>query len=415
MASKRRSGLASQGRACACPQRVSIVKSATAPAPPPAPPPAPAIPSLISLATLYEYIVANDPDALNGSTTESDNGGEGDDNIIINFELLHATELLLMTMFAYQMYLHLDVNKTLNGWTLGVLKPRFSSNYPTKIMYGSYEKTSSPVPIGYIIQSTNSGYWSVMNENEHKSRLVPGYIDVYIIWRGLVTANELMQHTKTELIDFLDAKIHKGFHEIYTGNALNVQPSPQMVVSEYINELLKKPGGRYRIWCAGHSMGGALALITAYDIQYTLMQNEYPSNIELRMYSFGAAAVGNQTFATNFNDRTLAMGIPSWRVTNKHDIGPPSVTSYFNRSVANPLNPSLKYVYVKGHCEITFGEPHSILKGNTFQNHVVYNYLIELLTNLRPIMSRKDLLKRNIPGLLASDAAIRAAAEAYGR
>jgi hypothetical protein len=405
MASKRRSGLASQGRACACPQRVSIVKSATAPPPPP--PPAPAIPSLISLATLHEYMVANDPDALNGT----DNGDGGDD---MNFELVHATELTLMSMFAYQMYLHLDVNKTLNGWTLGVLKPRFSSNYPTKIMYGSYEKTSSPVPIGYIIQSTNSGYWSVMNENEHKSRLVPGQIDVYFIWRGALTANELMQHTKTELIDFLDAKIHKGFHEIYTGNASNVQPSPRMVVSEYINELLKKPG-RYRIWCAGHSMGGALALINAYDIQYTLMQKEYPPNIELRMYSFGAAAPGNQTFATNFNDRMGAMGIPSWRVINKNDIGPPSVTSYFNRSVANPLNPSLKYVYVKGHFEIIFGEPYSIIKGNAVQNHIVYNYLIEMLKNVRPTMSRKDLLKRNIPGLLASDAEILAAAAAYGR
>jgi hypothetical protein len=281
-------------------------------------------------------------------------------------------------------------------------------------MYGSYEKTSSPVPIGYIIQSTNSGYWSVLNENEHKSRLVPGHIDVYFIWRGALTANEIKQHTKTELIDFLDdAKIHKGFHEIYTGNALNLHPSPQMVVTEYINELLKKPG-RYRIWCAGHSMGGALALITAYDIQYTLMQKEYPSNIELRMYSFGAAAVGNQTFATNFNDRMGAMGIPNWRVINKNDIGPPSVTSYFNRSVANPLNPSLKYVYVEGRFEITFGEPYSIIKGNASQNHIVYNYLIEMLTNLRPIMSRKEFLKRNMPGLLATDAEIRAAAAAYG-
>jgi hypothetical protein len=348
---------------------------------------------------------------------EPDNG-----DTIINFDLISATELMLMSMSAYEMYMFLDKNKTLNGWTLGVLKPRFSSNYPTKIMYGSYEKTSSPLPIGFIIESTSSAYWTV--ENEHNSRLVGGHIDVYIIWRGMVRANELMQHTKTELVDFLDAKIHKGFHEIYTGNALNVQPSPRTVVSEYINELLKKPG-RYRIWCAGHSMGGALALINAYDIQYTLMQKEVlspfpfstpdvPSNIELRMYSFGAAAPGNQTFATNFNDRTLGMGIPSWRVTNKHDVGPPAVTSYFNRSVANPLNPSLKYVYVKGHCEIIFGEPYSILKGNATQNHIAYNYLIELLKNLRPTMSIKELLKRNMPGLLATDDEIRAAAAVYG-
>jgi hypothetical protein len=265
------------------------------------------------------------------------------------------------------------------------------------------------------MESTHSGYWTVLNENENKSRLVAGgHIDVYIIWRGGLTANEIKQHTKTELIDFLDdAKIHKGFHEIYTGNALNVHPSPQMVVTEYINELLKKPG-KYIIWCAGHSMGGALALINAYDILHTLMANAYPTNIELRMYNFGAAAVGNQTFATNFNDRMGAMGISSWRVTNTNDIGPPSVTSYFNRSVKNPLYPLLKYVYVKGHCEITFGEPYSILKGNASQNHIVYRYLIEMLKNLRPIMTTKDLKKRNMPGLLATDAEILAAAAAYG-
>jgi hypothetical protein len=281
-------------------------------------------------------------------------------------------------------------------------------------MYGSYEKNS--VPIGYIIESTNSGYWTVVNENEHKSRLIAGgHIDVYFIWRGGLTANEIKQHTKTELIDFLDdAQIHKGFHEIYTGNALNVHPSPQMVVAEYINELLKKPG-KYRILCAGHSMGGALALINAYDILYTLRAKAYPTNIELGMCNFGAAAPGNQTFATNFNDRMGAMGSPSWRVTNKNDIGPPSVTSYFNRSVANPLNPSLKYVYVNGRCEITFGEPYSILKGNAVQNHIVYNYLIELLKNLRPTMTTKELKKRNMPGLLATDAEILAAAAAYGR
>jgi hypothetical protein len=348
--------------------------------------------------------------------TESDNGVGGDDDTIVNidlFDLLNATELLLMSMFAYQMYLHLRANNNLNGWTLGVLKPRFSSNYPAKIMYGSYEKNS--VPIGYIIESTNSGYWTVVNEIEHKSRLIAGgHIDVYFIWRGATTANELKQHTKTELIDFLDAQIHKGFHEIYTGTGMNVHPSPQMVVSEYINELLKKPK-KYRIWCAGHSMGGALALITAYDILYTLRAKSYPTNIALGMCNFGAAAPGNQTFATNFNDRMNAMGFPSWRVINKHDVGPRAVTSYFNRSVANPLNPLLKYVYVNGHCEIIFGEPYSILKGNAVQNHIVYNYLIELLKNLRPTMTTKELKKRNMPGLLATDAEILAAAAAYGR
>jgi hypothetical protein len=130
------------------------------------------------------------------------------------------------------------------------------------------------------------------------------------------------------------------------------------------------------------------------------------------MYNFGAAKVGNQTFATNFNDRAPA----SWRVTNKYDVGPPAVSWFFNNRLgsANPLNPD-KYVYVKGNCEITFGEPYSILKGNAFQNHIVYNYLIELLKNLRPIITTKDLKKRDLPGLLATDAEILAAAAAYGR
>ena len=50
----------------------------------------------------------------------------------------------------------------------------------------------------------------------------------------------------------------------------------------------------------GHSLGGALATLAAYDIRKQL-QASSKQHVEVMCYSFGAPRTGNHAFATDYN------------------------------------------------------------------------------------------------------------------
>ena len=53
---------------------------------------------------------------------------------------------------------------------------------------------------------------------------------------------------------------------------------------------------------AGHSLGGALATLAAYDIQKELTkQGQQQQQVEVVCYSFGAPRTGNHAFARDYN------------------------------------------------------------------------------------------------------------------
>lgn len=62
---------------------------------------------------------------------------------------------------------------------------------------------------------------------------------------------------------------------------------------------------------AGHSLGGAVATLAAYDIQNSLA-NDISSNVEVICYSFAAPRTGNHAFAREYNAK-----VPdTWSVIN---------------------------------------------------------------------------------------------------
>ncbi len=62
---------------------------------------------------------------------------------------------------------------------------------------------------------------------------------------------------------------------------------------------------------AGHSLGGALATLTAFDIRRHLMDN-MQSDAEVVCYTFAAPRTGNHAFAREYN----AMVPDTWSVIN---------------------------------------------------------------------------------------------------
>ena len=53
-------------------------------------------------------------------------------------------------------------------------------------------------------------------------------------------------------------------------------------------------------FCTGHSLGGAMATLAAYDIR-TGLQAIAMSNIEVVCYTFAAPRTGNHAFARDYN------------------------------------------------------------------------------------------------------------------
>lgn len=62
---------------------------------------------------------------------------------------------------------------------------------------------------------------------------------------------------------------------------------------------------------AGHSLGGALATLAAYDIRQELTKQQQ-QGVEVVCYSFGAPRTGNHAFARDYNH----MVPDTWSIIN---------------------------------------------------------------------------------------------------
>ena len=74
----------------------------------------------------------------------------------------------------------------------------------------------------------------------------------------------------------------------------------------------------YKTLCAaGHSLGGALATLAAYDIKKELVKANR-GDVKLLCYAFGAPRTGSHAFARDYN-RTVP---DTWSIINDQ-VGPP--------------------------------------------------------------------------------------------
>jgi len=104
-------------------------------------------------------------------------------------------------------------------------------------------------------------------------------------------------------------KVHAGFQEAYRSLRGEVIEAVYKVKSEFEREasVLSNP----RILCCGHSLGGALATLCAFDMRLELGLSEF----EVSAYTYGSPFVGNRPFA-----RRYAAAVPhTFRVVNRFD------------------------------------------------------------------------------------------------
>lgn len=107
-----------------------------------------------------------------------------------------------------------------------------------------------------------------------------------------------------ERSDEHNLRAHAGFKQAYN--------SVRDVVRELTDDIVRL--GAKRILCTGHSLGGALAMLAAYDLTKSVRAIA-DGRVSLGVYAFGTPRIGNAAFARCYN-----AAVPeTFRICNYHD------------------------------------------------------------------------------------------------
>ncbi|XP_024526030.1 phospholipase A1-Igamma1, chloroplastic-like [Selaginella moellendorffii] len=226
------------------------------------------------------------------------------------------------------------------------------------------------------------GYVAVATCEKEIARL--GRRDIVVAWRGTVTSIEWSENFKDFLTpagldqrhwdknkcSFLDGvKVENGFLHLYTSKKKSAKKKKNRSAREQLLWEIHRLVGLYKgeqlsITVTGHSLGGALALLSAYDIAESGMDEPLTSvvsgsyceqqgaptgtmdpifeslprphnidddptnNIPVAVFSFAAPRVGNDAF----RDRCDSLGIKVLRVVNEKDLVPKTPGIFFNEN-----------------------------------------------------------------------------------
>ncbi|KAK6116229.1 hypothetical protein DH2020_050025 [Rehmannia glutinosa] len=158
--------------------------------------------------------------------------------------------------------------------------------------------STNRVPSWVSTRSSWIGYVAVCNDEKEIARL--GRRDVVIAYRGTATCMEWIENLRatltrlpTDMTSSNDSEsmVQSGFLSLYTSSIGN-HPSLQHSIRDEINKILEKYAHEpLSITVTGHSLGAALATLTAHDITSTF------ANAPLvTVVSFGGPRVGNRKF-----------------------------------------------------------------------------------------------------------------------
>jgi hypothetical protein len=148
---------------------------------------------------------------------------------------------------------------------------------------------------------------------------------VVLVFRGTANFQNFLADINFKLAKLTDKDnkpcpkclVHVGFRNAYKDN---LRPRLRIMFSQYILNKLKSDNlsseKSMSIYFIGHSLGGALASIAAYDTGVYLASQNI-SNVKLGLVTFGAPRVGNAEFAKYMNEQ-LGLNI-NIRITYKND------------------------------------------------------------------------------------------------
>lgn len=187
------------------------------------------------------------------------------------------------------------------------------------------------------------GFVAVCAAEGEAARL--GRRDIVVAWRGTVTSLEWQENVRDYLtpmqpsptsvptptggavttVPHPDVKVEKGFYHMYSScnprSRYNKRSAAAQVLAELrrlVNLYAHQP---LSITVTGHSLGGAMALLCAYDIADQGV-NTVPfcsTPIPVTVFNYAAPRVGNDAFRARLETK---LGVKVLRVVNSHDTVP---------------------------------------------------------------------------------------------
>lgn len=172
-------------------------------------------------------------------------------------------------------------------------------------------------------QQSYMGYVAVCDNKEEIKRL--GRRDIVIAYRGTTTCLEWLENLRATLTQVPssiatgvttnnETMVESGFLSLYKsaiGDNSSFK-SLQDMVREEIGRILKTyEGENLSLTITGHSLGAALATLTAYDIR-----NHFLRPPPVTVISFGGPRVGNRSFRRRLEEQ----GTKVLRIVNSDDV-----------------------------------------------------------------------------------------------
>ncbi|RWR88766.1 phospholipase A1-Igamma1, chloroplastic-like protein [Cinnamomum micranthum f. kanehirae] len=172
------------------------------------------------------------------------------------------------------------------------------------------------------------GYVAVSDDDESK-RI--GRRDIVVAWRGTMSPSEWLEDIqgKLEPVGDGDVKVEHGFLSIYTSKSDSTRYNKSSASEQAMKEvkrlvtLYRERGEEVSLTITGHSLGGALALLNAYEAAASL------PGIPVSVVTFGAPRVGNAAF----KEKLQQLQVKTLRVVNKQDLVPRMPGIMFNEGL----------------------------------------------------------------------------------
>lgn len=255
------------------------------------------------------------------------------------------------------------------------------------------------------------GYVAVSDDAE-SHRI--GCRDIVVAWRGTIAPTEWFEDLKGKLEPLGsghgDVKVEHGFLSIYTSKndatRYNKSSASEQVMEEIkrLVSFYREKGEKVSLTITGHSLGGALALLNAYEAASAV------PDLPVSVISFGAPRVGNVAFGEELKE----MGVKTLRVVVKQDVVPKMPGILFNEGVKKFENVTGTLDWVYSHVGLELGldarsSPY-LKKGLDipgFHNLETYLHLVDGYlspdTEFRPDAKRDVALVNKASGMLRGE------------
>ncbi|CAM8977422.1 unnamed protein product [Rhodiola kirilowii] len=169
------------------------------------------------------------------------------------------------------------------------------------------------------MQSSWIGYVAVCQDEREIARL--GRRDIVIAFRGTATCLEWVENLRAALTpcdasnvtedDHDEPKVESGFLSLYTSSSAS-RMSLQQLVRDEVTRIIEAYGNEpLSVTVTGHSLGAALATLTAYDLKNTVQHCPL-----VTVMSFGGPRVGN----LSFRQKLELQGTNVLRIVNSDDL-----------------------------------------------------------------------------------------------